>query len=292
MGINLSQELEKIDESKIEMKEVIGKFLNIREKFISAGLRNITVNFYPSTNDFSNKKIYTIADYRREFNTKYCSNVDVLVWGESDSLLPKQLFEVLDSLHDRNIGQNIYKYFTFFGTCKMWDESWIPIEHNKFTDKPFIDNDYKNWWNHHYTMNLKEMNKINDEVEQLDVRMVNPYKFNGCGLIFSSDIIRSGANIPESVFFIHEDTAFMNQVQIMFGNSVPQFVIKNILLVHNRHHPKKRMYVLGEGDGSLKDRRRSNDWYNLAGKYSEFNAYNFNKQNRLYTWEDVWKNIK
>ena len=32
--------------------------------------------------------LHTIADYRREFNTKYCDETDVLVWGESDAILP------------------------------------------------------------------------------------------------------------------------------------------------------------------------------------------------------------
>ena len=42
------------------------------------------------------EKLYTIADYRREFNDKYCTKADVLVWGETDMLVPKQAFVVLD----------------------------------------------------------------------------------------------------------------------------------------------------------------------------------------------------
>ena len=34
--------------------------------------------------------LYTIADYRRDFNEKYCELVDVLFWGESDMLVPSQ----------------------------------------------------------------------------------------------------------------------------------------------------------------------------------------------------------
>ena len=52
------------------------------------------------------------------------------------------------------------------------------------------------------------MNKINNKIEELDVRTVNSYKFNGCGLVISSDVIKNGVNIPKSTFFIHEDTAF------------------------------------------------------------------------------------
>jgi ABC-type antimicrobial peptide transport system ATPase subunit len=45
--------------------------------------------------------LHTIADYRREFNEMYCDQVDVLMWGESDSLIPKQTFNILNNLHVR-----------------------------------------------------------------------------------------------------------------------------------------------------------------------------------------------
>ena len=71
---------------------------------------DIFISFYPNnTSDFNGKNIkhYTIADYRRDFNDKYCDDVDVLMWGESDSLIPKQTFEILDLLHTNNKNQHI-----------------------------------------------------------------------------------------------------------------------------------------------------------------------------------------
>ena len=44
--------------------------------------------------------LYTIADYRRDFNEKYCELVDVLFWGESDMLVPSQAMETILSLHE------------------------------------------------------------------------------------------------------------------------------------------------------------------------------------------------
>ena len=38
------------------------------------------------------EQVYTIADYRRDFNDKYCTEVDVLMWGESDALYSKTDF--------------------------------------------------------------------------------------------------------------------------------------------------------------------------------------------------------
>jgi hypothetical protein len=73
------------------------------------------------------------------------------------------------------------------------------------------------------------------------------------------------------------------------GN-VPQYHFRNILLVHNRNHPKKRMYVANETGDTMNQKRRSNDWYVKANKYSEENCYNmFNPNHKPKTWADVWK---
>ena len=237
-----------------------------------------------------NSDLVTIADYRRTFNDKYCDKVDVLMWGESDSLIPKQTFQVLNLLH--NTRDKNPKYLAFFGTCKMWDNSWKQLEHPEFTDKPFIDHtdDSNDWWSLKYTMTKKEMDKINASVEDLDVQLVSPHKFNGCGLVISSEVIRAGVNIPKSVFFVHEDTAFQHMTNRVLGN-IPQFVIKNVLLVHNRKHPKKRLYVAGEDmNTSMQGRREASDWYLTAHQMSEANCYNlFNPAHKSFTWKDVYK---
>ena len=235
-------------------------------------------------------KLVTIADYRRRFNEKYCDLADVLMWGETDALIPKQTFNVLDNLHQMSLQNNNPKYLSFFGTCKMWDKSWEMLEHPDFIVKPHIDNDYDNWWSLKYTMTKKEMNKINEKTEDLEVLIAPQHKFNGCGLVISSEVIKSGVNIPRSVFFVHEDTSFMLMTQKILGN-IPQYIIKNILLVHNRNHPNKRMYVKGERkDGTMNEKRRSNDWYTKANKMSEQNCYNiFNPNYKSFKWKDVWK---
>jgi hypothetical protein len=241
-------------------------------------------------------KLYTIADYRREFNDGHCEYADVLVWGESDMLVPKQMFEVLDMLHQSTKDDNP-KYLATFGTCKMWDKTWEPLEHVDFTNKPFEDvpGSEKNWWMLNYTMTKQEMNEFNNKVDELQVTTVAPHKYNGCGLVISSEVVKSGVNIPRSVFFVHEDTAFMQMTQKVLGN-IPQYHFKNILLVHNRKHPKKRAYVAGEeGIEGLQvgQKRRSHDWYVPANKMCEQNCYNiFNPNYTPYTWNDVWKQIE
>ena len=272
-----NQDLEKCI-SEEQMKQCIGKI----DRICNVG----NVRY---TDD-----LHTIADYRRIFNTDYCDQVDVLVWGESDAILPKQMFTVLDSLHRQSLQNNNPKYLAFFGTCKMWDDTWKPLEHPDFTDKPFYDKPEQfkpdHWWSLRYTMTKDEMNEINNKTDELDVRIMPQHKFNGCGLVISSEVIRAGANIPRSVFFVHEDSAFMWVTNKLLGN-IPQYVIKNILLVHNRNNPKKRMYIAGEReDGTMNEKRRSNDWYVKANKMCEQNYTNmFNPNYKSFTWEDVWK---
>ena len=250
----VNQDLEKLSD-EITMSEIVDRFVKLVDD----------ISFYTDY-DITNR-LYTIADYRREFNENYCDEVDVLMWGESDSLLPKQTFEILDNMHTS------------------------VIEHPDFTDKPFIDGDEENWWSLRYNMSIDEMNEINDKVESLDVHVTHQHKFNGCGLIISSDLIKSGVNIPKSVFFIHEDTAFMLQLQKLFGGQVPQYIIKNILLVHNRKHKKKRTYVLGEEKikaGDIGAARLEHDWYRKASDMCHHNTYNMFNQSKVYSWKDVF----
>ena len=279
--LNLNQGLEQLDESKINM-------LDIKERMdtlVGDNIGYLNLRYWVNT-----ERIYTIADYRRDFNDRYCERVDVLMWGESDSLIPRQTFEIIDNLHNA-AKESTPKYVGFFSTCKMWDDTWKVLEHPDFTDKPFIEMDTENWWSLRYNMTQKEMDKINDKVEDLDIQVTQNLKFNGCGLIISSDVIKSGCNIPRSVFFVHEDTAFMNNCLIHFRNQLPQYIIKNVLLVHNRKLPNKRMYIKGQDvqDGIMTEMRRKQYWFKNADKMSQRNAFNLTEQGYTYTWDDVFK---
>ena len=288
--LTLSQKLEKIDKSQADLTKISDRFFDLLKKsFDNTGVKW-------EFEIIHHWDLYTIADYRREFNQRYCEKVDVLFWGESDALVPHNTFQILDNLHISAKEVNkINKYVATFGICKMWDKTWEVIEHPEFTNKPFIENDYDNWWSLKYTMNIDEMNSFNEKVEELEVFMItgpDRLKFNGCGLVISSDLVKSGVTIPKSVFFVHEDTAFQEYMKRIMGDQCVQFVIKNILIVHNRNHPKKRMYVLGESGDTLNKQRRSNDWYVAANKMSEHNCYNLFKQSTVYGWEDVFEKKK
>ena len=139
------------------------------------------------------------------------------------------------------------------------------------------------------------MNAINSKTTQPEVLTLPRHKFNGCGLVISSEVIRAGVNIPKSVFFVHEDTAFMIMLQKILPN-IKQLHFSNILLAHNRKNPKKRMYILGEDNIDKTDMgalRKSHPWYTLANKMSESNCYNlFDTNYKSYSWEDVFKKLQ
>jgi len=100
---NMAQNLEEIDREQMELGEIFQRFLEVRRKLTSQHI-NHNVKFYPESIEKATSKLvkpYTIADYRREFNDKYCDKVDVLMWGETDSLIPKQTFDILDKLHSQ-----------------------------------------------------------------------------------------------------------------------------------------------------------------------------------------------
>jgi len=288
---NMTTSLENIDEKQCTMQEINSRFNDIEKDLIKFGI-TLNVQRLGGIMLHERERIYTIADYRREFNSKYCDEVDVLMWGESDSLIPRQTFEILDNLHS-GVRDTTPKYVSFFATCKMWDKSWEVLEHPEFTVKPFIDMstvDTKNWWSLRYNMNIDEMNSFNDKVDDLDIKILNEYKFNGCGLVISSDVIKSGVNIPRSAFFIHEDTAFQFQLQRFFQGQIPQYLIKNILLVHNRKHIKKRSYIMGEDGvelGDVTSGRKKHEWYRKASEMSHHNTYNMFNQSKIYSWKDV-----
>ena len=229
-------------------------------------------------------KPYTMADYRRELNNQ-CNECDYVIWGESDCLMPRQMFGVLEQLKEYANSQGVHRYITTFGIRKMWDESWKVLEHPEFTDKPYYDmateEDKRKAESSplsiRYTMSQVEMDEVNSKTKELDVRMINYPKFDGSGLVISSDLLRTGANIPPAVYMNGDDSSFLESCRLHMGDRYAQFVINNILKVHNRNHPKKRRYIQGEDDKlNTHFKRATKNWY------KEFNNVSKGNLNKLY----------
>ena len=269
---NMSQYFEEC-ENDIKIQEIENRIVELKEKY---GFESL---YY--TDD---KKPYTMADYRRELNNQ-CNECDYVIWGESDCLMPRQMFGVLEQLKEYANEQGIHRYITTFGIRKMWDESWRVLEHPEFTNKPYYDMDTdddkrkaeSSPWSIRYTMSQEEMDEVNNKTTDLNVQIITYPKFDGSGLVISSDLLRTGANIPPAVYMNGDDSSFLDSCRLHMGEQYKQFVINNILKVHNRNHPNKRHYVKGEDQSkNTHFKRATKNWY------KEFNNVSKGNLNKLY----------
>jgi len=267
--LNLSEYSEKIDSSKITKDQLIELFHNVCIQPLEGF--DIIYNIYQDST-----KLYSIGSYRRDLNYKYCLTHDFIVWGESDCMMPEQYFDSLEVISSYASQENINRFCVTFGIRKMWDDSWRILEHPLFEKSHFFSSDDSrclttpsNIW---YYMSQEEMNSINDQSENFNLHIIDYPRFDGSLLTISSDLLLSGINIPPSVQGTGEDTAFQNMISVLMGKTYKQFVVKNILKVHNRNHPYKRNYILGENqDINPRARRSENKVFDNVHKTSYYN---------------------
>lgn len=241
---------------------------------------------------------YTMVDYRRWLNQEYCNKVDTIIWGETDCLIPKEMFVALDEARDLMLQHGNYRYITTFADRKMWDRSWDVLTHPKFKDTKYYERHdpetYKHQSSIHYTISQEELNQINEEYshkpggfEFVFGLLAETPKFDGSLLCISSDLIKAGVNIPHGIFGLSaEDYAFELICRKIMGKDYKQIIIENVLKGHNREHPKKRMYVKDSTQA------KKGDWYY---KMREMNKENIerllNPNTRFLTWEDYKNSI-
>jgi len=283
---NISECFEKVDTSKTTKQKLIDRFECAMDNLRSEGY-NITCTVYQYDDP------YTMTDYRRNFNFNNCQRYDYLIWGESDMLIPRQTFQVLDMVKDYAASQNIHRYITTFATRKMWDDSWKVLEHVDFEDCKYLEKTDEGCFTEphsiRYTMSIDEMDAINDKTEQPDLRILRQPKFDGSMLIMSSDLIKFGVNIPPGIFGLSgEDTAMQYNCMQLMGKNYIQFVVKNILKVHNREHPQKRTCALDYRGENESTQANKGDWYN---KMRDVNKQNldimFQPQGKFMSWKDA-----
>jgi hypothetical protein len=142
-------------------------------------------------------------------------------------------------------------------------------------------------------MTLERMNEINNiPLEEVDiVEMMEP-KADGSCLIISSELIRSGVNIPRSLIHCGEDESFLQMAKIIMGSAFRQFNFNNILRVHNRRHPHKRTYVLNEDNARGFCDDRKGKWWKVLEDSSKFNLGTIRQQVKSIPLSDVMDQIK
>lgn len=283
-AFNISQFFEKIDISKITKQQLTTKFIDQYNRLPS----DVNKIFRIIDND---NEFYTQTNYRREFNTKYCYITDYLLWGETDSLFPKESFVALETLTPIVHEQGLYRFIACFADRKMWDNSWDITVHPNFINHVYDEKDVDNINQAKSVFSLERMNEINAEQSDITIKTINSPKIDGSCLILTSDIIKSGVNIPPC--FIHNDDetlAIMSQK--LLGDKFIQIVFKNILKVHVRRHPNKRMYILNENNPRGFCGNQKGNWWSIFKKMSEHNiSVLLNNQGKFYTFDDFKKQL-
>ena len=237
---NMLQHFEKVDYDKIKKHELVIKFKKGVSTLEDMGY---IVNQHIKDGD----EFYFHADYRRDLNYNYCKKVDYVMWGETDSFFPREAFQVIETLSKYTDEQNIHRYLLSFSDRKMWDASWDSLVHNDYVDLKFIDDDegHLNPNQAKSPMSIEKMNEIYAKANEFDFSYIQHPKISGACLVLSSDLIKSGVNIPPCLLY-NDDEGLSIMSHKLLKDKYIQFVVKNVLHVHARRHPQKRMYVKDE----------------------------------------------
>ena len=134
------------------------------------------------------------------------------------------------------------------------------------------------------------MNEINAKAEDFDFTYINQPKISGACLVLSADLIKYGVNIPPCLLY-NDDHGLSIMAQKLLGQNYMQFVCKNLLHVHARRHPQKRLYVLNEDNpNSFEDKKTSN--FSILKNMSEFNIQTLlNSSNKFYEYTDLEREL-
>ena len=281
---NLSEKLEKIDKNKIKKHELLIKF--------KRGVAEIeSLGFVVEHNVCGGDDFYFHADYRRDLNYNYCKKVDYVMWGETDSFFPKEAFQAIETLSEYTKEQNLHKYLLSFADRKMWDSSWDPLVHTDYEHLEFVDDD-KGHLNPNQAksqISIEKMNEINAKAEEFDFTYITKPKISGACLVLSSDLIKFGVNIPLCLLY-NDDEGLSIMCEKLLGDKFIQFVCKNILHIHARRHPKKRMYVVGEDNPHSFINQKNPNFQKLLD-LSKRNIHSLiTGQDKFYEYNDL-KNI-
>ena len=226
---NMLQHFEKVDTDKIKKHELVIKFKKGVATLESMGF---VVNQEIKDGD----EFYFHTDYRRDLNYNYCKKVDYVMWGETDSFFPREAFQVIEVLSNYTDSQEIHRYLLSFADRKMWDSSWDPLVHVDYRNIEFVDDD-KGHLNPNQAkspMSIKKMNEINDKTDEFDFSYIRHPKISGACLVLSSDLIKSGVNIPSCLLY-NDDEGLSIMSHKLMGQKFVQYVCQNILhlsLIH------------------------------------------------------------
>ena len=282
---NVSQFFEKIDTTKTGKKELIARFHAETSRLSSAIPTNIRI----VDND---DEWYTQTCYRRDFNANYCNKVDILMWGETDSCFPKEAFMALESLVPSINNLSVYRFTACFADRKMWDNSWDCTVHPNYIDHIYDDKDVDNVNQAKSYLPIENMNAINATIDDLKIEVLREPKIDGSCFVISSDLVRSGVNIP-GCFVHNDDESFAAVAKKMMGTKYVQYVFKNLLKIHARRRAGKRTCVLGEDNNRGYCGDEKGDWWKVFKEISSKNMQVLTTgDGKFLTYQDFKTRVK
>lgn len=178
---------------------------------------------------------YNVADWRRD---NYGDDYDYYVWGESDCLVPNCYFNNICRV--KCDGPHVVSY----SNRKMWESSWLPVEHALIQPVPYDENLQTNvrrigalWGAVHMTE--EQMNEFNS------LFPVEIIKFPDGVKKIDGNMMAIGRGLPTPILpydlhFVNDDLALEVLLKI---RNIPQFHFPFQLKAHNRMHPLKRKYT-------------------------------------------------
>jgi hypothetical protein len=287
---NMQEYLESVDLEKISKTQLSKNFSEAIKILIEKKFKVIVEE---RDND---DPFFNIAQYRRELNHQYCEKVDFVIWGETDSMFPREALHAIETIYEYCKSHGHHRYIITFADRVNWDESWDVLTHPLFS-KVVYQNDTEWIMNNEASsksyMTMERMYEINDMYPSYRIDTLYTPKFDGSCLVISSDLIKSGVNIPHALTHCAEDTSFGEMAKIIMGDQYRQYVVRNILRVHNRRHPKKRMYIKGEDNPRGLAGMNKGAWWDILEKTSKFNlAILRNNQQKFVSLQEVIDNIQ
>ena len=222
---------------------------------------NITVDLF-----------YNISEYFEKINTEEASK---------DKLIDK-FMSLVTSLE--NTGCNV--------TYKIYEDNDKPITMVDYRrDLNYygcVDNDYVIWGESDALL-PKEAFSTLEVVKGYGIEN-NIHRY-----VVTFGLLKNGVNVPRCILgHAVDDTSMMSSCSQIMGDTYVQFIVKNILKVHNRNHPNKRRYCLQmEGDRICTQEKGPNQrgsWYENLKQLANVNLSVFGKsQNRFNTYDDFTK---
>ncbi len=184
----------------------------------------------------NNDAFYNIADWRREV---YDPKAKYTVWGETDTILPKDIFAILNKLDIKQ------PHVVTFAGRPMWDNSWDVVTHERLLgwDKPCQCKPHKDDcielleapWKYKDYITQKQLDKFNEESGDIKIEQV-PWKVDGSTVCLSGGI--ETPFIAPGMHFVREDTCLE---YFLRKKNIPQVCVKTRLKGHNYWHPQKRV---------------------------------------------------